>query len=97
MYACIRRIGRGFIEEVCTQQRDRSSPRPTPTPRFANRLWRYALALLRRSGILLVANTGFREAFYSPTLVSECLPIGLRPHPVDTRRNNPYARPKSNT
>ena len=29
---------------------------------------RYALALLRQSGFLLVVNSGFREDFFSPTL-----------------------------
>ena len=60
-----------------------------PTPRYANRLWRYALTLLRQSGFLLVANTAFLEDFYSPTLGNERLPSGLRPHPGDTPRNKP--------
>src|SRR5215203_189612 len=51
--------------------------------------WRYALALLRQSGVLLVANTGFREDFTSATLGNECLPRDLRPNPRDTPRNNP--------
>src|SRR5829696_6964789 len=51
--------------------------------------WRYALALLRQSGVLLVANTGFREDFTSATLGNECLPRDLRPNPGDTPRNNP--------
>ena len=45
---------------------------------------RYALALLRQSGFLLVVNTGFREDFFSPTLGDEHLPSSLRPHPGDT-------------
>src|SRR5829696_1592178 len=60
----------------------------THPPRFVNRLWRYALALLRQSEFLLAANTGFREDFFSPTLGNERLPSGLRPHPGDMPRNN---------
>jgi hypothetical protein len=53
---------------VHTQQCNRPFLRPTPTTRFANLFWRYALTLLRRFGFLLVANTGFREDFFSSTL-----------------------------
>ena len=51
-----------------TEHHDCRFARPTPTPRYANRLWRYALTPLRQSGFLLVANTAFREDFFSPTL-----------------------------
>ena len=85
MYACIPENGGGFFEGVCTPSNATAHfCDPPPTPRFANRLRRYALALLRRSGFLLVANTGFREGFFSPTLGDEHLPSSLRPHPGDT-------------
>ena len=90
MYACIPEIGRGFFQGVCAPNNATAYFRdPPPPPHTRIDSWRYALALLRQSGLLLVANTAFREDFFSPTLGNERLPSGLRPHPGDTRRNKP--------
>jgi hypothetical protein len=67
MYAYILEIGGGFFKGVCAPSNATAHFRDPP-PRFVNRLWRYALALLRQSEFLLAANTGFREDFFSPTL-----------------------------
>ena len=62
MYACILESGRGFFEGVCAPSNTTAYfCDPPPTPRFANRLRRYALALLRRSGFLLSRILGFEK------------------------------------